>query len=225
VQKNGILIHTANIEHFGERAAPCSFMWLHFSGELPEFRSYDDALSEKEKASSKKVIILPSEFEASEPERIAHFMTMINDYNFIDNSEYIRSSLTRSLLYELSLQHSGRLSNSSSDKRFSELISFINMSIKSDLRVSDLCERFGYNSKYLSRLFKKNTGVSIPEYITDRRIELAKKLLLTTTDTVTSIAREAGYSDEYYFMKVFKSRVGMTPKGFRRGFTQSITTK
>lgn len=72
------------------------------------------------------------------------------------------------------------------------------------------------NPDYISRLFKKETGLLISEYLQQQRIEYAKKLLLHTNKSVTDIALAVGYSNISYFSTTFKKSLKMGPAEFRK---------
>ncbi len=69
---------------------------------------------------------------------------------------------------------------------------------------------------YLSRLFKKCTGVNFLDYIIQCRIERAKTLLLTTNRTVEAVSVAVGYEEPNSFRRLFKRRTGMSPGEYRR---------
>ncbi|MGX8700721.1 helix-turn-helix domain-containing protein [Caproiciproducens sp.] len=68
---------------------------------------------------------------------------------------------------------------------------------------------------YLSRLFKKKTGINFVDYLIKRRLEMAKLLLLTTNETVETIAQETGYNEPSSFRRLFKKKIGISPSGYR----------
>ncbi len=92
---------------------------------------------------------------------------------------------------------------------------FILEHIQDDICVDDIADTVHLNSSYLMRLFKKETGFSILEYITNERIRLAKEILLDTDYPVTRVAELVGYPNYSYFTKIFKKSVGVGPKNFR----------
>ncbi len=69
---------------------------------------------------------------------------------------------------------------------------------------------------YLGRMFKKETGVALTDYITQKRIALSKQLLVKTCLSITDITTKIGMSYSSYFSKVFKEQVGMTPQEYRQ---------
>ncbi|WP_196809812.1 response regulator transcription factor [Butyrivibrio sp. MB2005] len=92
---------------------------------------------------------------------------------------------------------------------------FILEHIQEDICVDDIAMTVHLNASYLMRTFKKGTGVSILEYITNERIKLAKEILLSTDYPVTKVAELVGYPNYSYFTKIFKKSVGVGPKGYR----------
>lgn len=70
---------------------------------------------------------------------------------------------------------------------------------------------------YLSALFRKQLGCTFTEYVTDKRIRLAKRLLHTTDKRPGDVARAVGFRDPHYFSTVFKKATGQTPTRFRAG--------
>lgn len=77
---------------------------------------------------------------------------------------------------------------------------------------------FGFNYTYMSYLFKKSMGVSPNEYLTQRRIALAKDMLAKGEVSVKEISAAVGYEDPYYFSRVFKSTAGLSPSDYRKQF-------
>lgn len=71
------------------------------------------------------------------------------------------------------------------------------------------------NADHLSRAFKKESGLTLSEYISIRRIDRAKLLLLTTQLPVSEVALRVGFQSFSYFSKIFKKRVGVEPSKFR----------
>ena len=88
------------------------------------------------------------------------------------------------------------------------LINNYNKNITSDV----LSKEFGFVPSYISRLFKRQKGVSPNEYVTKYRIEKAKKLIEENNDLrIKDIADAVGFKESYYFSKTFKRETGMWP--------------
>ena len=86
--------------------------------------------------------------------------------------------------------------------------------------VSELAEILGYRADYLSSLFKRQMGVPIVRYANQIRIRTAKTLLSNYDVTIKEAAYSCGFSDEKYFMKVFKQMEGITPAQYRSSFNR-----
>ncbi|WP_162616250.1 response regulator transcription factor [Paenibacillus lutimineralis] len=87
---------------------------------------------------------------------------------------------------------------------------------KENIKVADLARLVSINVDYLSTVFGKKTGLTPIAYLQNIRIVQAKRLLLHSKLNVEEIAYQTGFSDNAYFIKVFKRVVGQTPSSFRR---------
>lgn len=100
-----------------------------------------------------------------------------------------------------------------------ELISraqkFIQDNLHKNISIEDVAKHIHLSIFYFSRLFKEKTGVTYTEYLIELRLEKSKMLLLTTNDTVASIAKRVGYAETNSFSRLFKSRVGISPSQYR----------
>ncbi|WP_168120083.1 response regulator [Paenibacillus sp. HB172176] len=84
-----------------------------------------------------------------------------------------------------------------------------------DIKASEVAEWLGITPNHFSFIFKQNSGKNFKEYMNDVRIGHAQRLLETTNDKVFEIADQVGYKEYKYFVSVFKSVTGMTPKQYR----------
>ena len=84
-----------------------------------------------------------------------------------------------------------------------------------DLSLQAHAHRLGINTSYLSALFKKETGVTLTEYVNRRRIEYAVFLLNSTNMQIQTIAQHCGIPDVNYFTRSFKKQTGKTPSQYR----------
>lgn len=93
---------------------------------------------------------------------------------------------------------------------------FIEENLNLDFPVSRIAQIFGYNEKYLGRLFKNKTGFSVTEYTNRRRIEKIIPLIKNTDIPITEISVRAGFNNVTYFNKVFKKITGEAPTEIRK---------
>lgn len=92
---------------------------------------------------------------------------------------------------------------------------YIEEHLPEELSRSLLAKKVFLSEDYVSKLFAKMTGMSIPNYIAARRIERAKEYLVRSQLPVSRIAMEVGYHNFSYFSKTFRELVGCTPNEFR----------
>ena len=71
------------------------------------------------------------------------------------------------------------------------------------------------NPDYLTRRFKQETGMSISDYVIEKRLSLAKNLLRKTDMSIVEIAERSGFSYSSYFVRLFKKKTGITPQQYR----------
>lgn len=85
-----------------------------------------------------------------------------------------------------------------------------------DISLEGLADRFGYNTSYLSTLFKNYYQKNFTEFLTQLRMEKAKYLLLETDTKIKQVSDDVGIHDVSYFGRVFKNYWGMTPDELRK---------
>ncbi len=96
-----------------------------------------------------------------------------------------------------------------------KVITNINQDLTENLTLKTQAEALNVNPSYLSTLFKKETGMTLTDYVNHKRIEHALLLLNSTDMQIQTISLYCGIPDVNYFTKVFKKIVGKTPKEYR----------
>ncbi|CAN7387457.1 response regulator [Paenibacillus sp. LjRoot153] len=104
------------------------------------------------------------------------------------------------------------------DKIVQTVLAYIALNMDQDLSRETLADQVFLNPDYLSRIFKKETGYSISDYILLEKIKLAKDLLSQTNVPISSIASSLGYTNFSYFTKLFKKYAGLGPTEYRSQF-------
>lgn len=104
---------------------------------------------------------------------------------------------------------------SSSDPLY-HVLQYIDLHISEPLTRQELARQAHFSESHLLRLFRKHTGMSISQYITQRRINLAHMLLQTTDMSVTQVAEAVGYTSYSHFCARFKEQKGMLPGDARK---------
>ena len=107
---------------------------------------------------------------------------------------------------------------SSEERPIHAITRYLQSHLGEDISLHVLSEEFHLNGQYISQLFKSEIGVNFLTYLTNIRMEHAKKLLLSTAFPIAEIADQSGYSDYRVFTKAFKKAEGITPSQYRRDF-------
>lgn len=92
---------------------------------------------------------------------------------------------------------------------------YIDQNYASMITLNTISEKFYINASYASRLFKQELSENFIDYLTERRMNEAMKLLQCTELTVYEITEKTGYGNPKYFSQLFKKHTGMSPREFR----------
>ncbi|MBD5103791.1 MAG: AraC family transcriptional regulator [Ruminococcaceae bacterium] len=86
------------------------------------------------------------------------------------------------------------------------------------ITLNDLADNVGLSAPYLSKLFHKEVGVTVSQYISQKRVEAAENLLKFSDYSCIEISNYLCFNSESYFIQVFKSYTKLTPKEYREKF-------
>lgn len=96
------------------------------------------------------------------------------------------------------------------------IVSYIDKNLDKEITRENLAELVYLTPDYISKLFRRKTGMSFGEYIQRRKIQEAQNLLENTDMSIGDVALCVGFSSFSYFSKTFKKITGMTPGDFRK---------
>lgn len=99
------------------------------------------------------------------------------------------------------------------------VIAYINLHKDRELSREEIASHVFLNPDYLTRIFKKETGLGIAEYMLRERLNVAKDLLLLTEMSISEIASHVGYSNFSHFSRIFKKHTGKNPMDYRHSGT------
>jgi len=165
----------------------------------------------------------------------------LNSYLFIANADDCLDSLKK-ILKEFSIQKMyyrekagallkgllvelyrySILGAQSSSTTVSQIMDYIKENFDKPLNNEMLSSMSGYHEYHLNRLFMKHVGTSVHKYILNIRINEAKKLLLTTEQSLTYIAEKVGFNSNTHFSSYFKQVIGISPLEFRKQFKNKL---
>lgn len=101
-------------------------------------------------------------------------------------------------------------------------INYINFNFDNELSLNIIAQKINISPSHLSRQFKKDTNLTITEFINKRRIEEAKFLIKQSNNSITEIALMVGFENHNYFCSVFKNITSLTPKEYLNKNKQHI---
>lgn len=135
------------------------------------------------------------------------------------NKKNISNAIVRKCIYDIIInirkEHGRNYIPSAKELLIKPAIDTINSDFtKNDLSVKDLADICGISEAYFHRIFTEKFGISPKEYIINRRIEYAKKLLLSKQFSVGEIAEMCGYSEPCHFSREFSKRTGVSPNKY-----------
>jgi two-component system response regulator YesN len=104
---------------------------------------------------------------------------------------------------------------STSDAVVKRMLAYMEKNYNQDLKLENIAKILNYNSAYLGKIFKKETGESFNNVYNKIRIQNAKRLLLETDLKIYQVSQQVGYSNIDYFYSKFKKYVGISPKEFK----------
>lgn len=137
-----------------------------------------------------------------------------------------------SLLYELSVGENYRtlasssfahIDESSDSRRVTKIYEYIKQHYKNPIKLNDLAILVGMSPSAFSRFFKLRSGKTVTDYITEIRLGHATRLLLDTTNSISEICYECGFSNLSNFNRIFKKEKGCPPTEFRNNYKKIKT--
>ena len=143
-------------------------------------------------------------------------------YKLAGSSDYIRDmriNESLSTLLTLLMQESWNPDNSAISKKRMELVSvknYMDEHYVEKITLDDLEAQFFINKYYMCHTFKKQTGITIKEFMNTRKITKAKQMISEGAD-IMGLCYECGFNDYSTFYKAFKKLTGKSPKDFLTG--------
>lgn len=97
-------------------------------------------------------------------------------------------------------------------------IDYIYENLHNRIKIAELAQTAGINESYLSKLFKRETGMTVSDYIRWRKVEAAQSMLKYTEHSYSDIAEYLAFSSQSHFIEVFHKATGLTPKEYRNQY-------
>lgn len=108
---------------------------------------------------------------------------------------------------------------------FHNALVYINKNYKEEITLSDIARQVNLSPEYLSRLFKKHSGMRVSDYIISMRMNHAKILMKYTDTPVNEMASLSGYNSTPHFIREFKKTFGKSPQKLRKEYRDNLAMK
>ncbi len=198
----------------------CRYYFYHFKTDIPSdvknipnniiiapHTGLNDGFAYTCMSSYRSVVDIPLHVK-----NVPHYVSdiLIRAEQLRPNANFVDQLLLDNSLREL-LIHMAKSNLPQYSKNLTAILQYIENHYFENLGISSLSQEFSLSQSYIARLFKKELSKKPSEYINGLRISVAKTMLLETDLSVAQIAEKVGFSDIYYFSRVFKKLVGISP--------------
>lgn len=119
------------------------------------------------------------------------------------------------LRHEHALQQAAQAHAPPAHDALQRVMRYLREHLAKDISLNDAAAAAMLSPSHLAHLLKKQTARTFTELLTERRLECAKELLLTSGSRIGDVAHQCGFSDESYFARRFRRHTGVTPRQFR----------
>lgn len=148
------------------------------------------------------------------------FREIISAFTFpTDNYELYLGGKILQLLYMLNLKSTSAENDGATNNKdiVAQGITYINEHFTENITLNDIASALSISPIYFHQTFSRAMGKKTPfDYILNKRIDLAKKLLVSSTYSLAEIAYKCGFSSQSYFGQVFKKKTNITPYEYRK---------
>lgn len=212
LKKGEMLIIPRNSQHtyWAADDDPWSIYWVHFLGEDADY-----FVERIPRPGQPVPVEAPTQDEAVRLFR--YCLDALHDGYGLPNLIYAAQS-TQHILSLLLYRNQSLPAEPRSGKRrnsFETVIEYMQENLNTPLRLEDFARQAGMSVSHFSEVFRTQTGQSPMAYFIHLRMRLACRLLDLSSKPIKTVAIETGYRDPYYFSRVFKKSMGISPEKYR----------
>ena len=203
-----------NVRHYGTglTSEGQSHFWCHFY--LPDGYCIVDAENADELV-AKGFCVIPEFARIDDPEKyFILFSQLIDQAESEDTRRAISDAYVKIIMCSLAAS-AMRYGKTGEHKLVSAIKDWTRRHALEGAGACDLARELKYDPDYMTRVFKRHTGKTVLQYINGVRLQEAKNLLSNTDRSISEIACASGFSDEKYFMRLFKREESVTPTQYR----------
>lgn len=149
-------------------------------------------------------------------EQDAFHLGLMNVYNVSSHKSWERAFSYLEEVTEKVFDLYDRSRTEQQEGLVAQIKEYILLHLHEDTSLTALADHFHFSQEYLLRVFKKEEGVTILQYVNERKLERAKELLKDQDLQVKEVAEMLGFADTKYFIRFFRSKTGFSPKTYRK---------
>ncbi|WP_045393969.1 MULTISPECIES: helix-turn-helix domain-containing protein [Vibrio] len=169
----------------------------------------------------KKIIVL---FDKNEElvlpqDNICSEIYHLSSGNFPDWIESVRLKYFQGSTYNRNIDLKLEINLLHNNSNLDRVIQYVTKNVHREIKEQDVAALCHYSVTYFSKLFHRKVGISFRDFVTTKRISLAKKLLVEDSSAkIAYVAYQCGYRDVSYFSRIFKKKTGYSPAAYRQKF-------
>lgn len=208
LEKSDAFCIPRNVRHkyYADEKEPWSILWVHFKGDNTNYFPLEE----------RKIVHINSRHSDNRMMVLFNLLFRVLERNYtIGNFIYISQVLSL-ILSEIYFRE--KVDESSvQDRHVTMVIRYMYQHLRENLTLEEISEEVQLSKSYLNAVFKAQTGKSPVEFFIHLKMQEACKLLKSTDYYIYEVSSELGYTDQYYFSRIFKKVVGVSPKDYKNG--------
>ncbi len=196
----------AKHRYYADSENPWSILWVHFKGENIRYFPVEE----------KRLVHMNSRHSDNRMMVLFNLLFRVLEKNYtLGNFIYISQVLSL-ILSEIYFREKFDESTMQ-DRHVTMVIRFMYQNLDKNLSLQQIADEVRLSKSYLNAVFKSQTGRAPVEFFIHLKMKEACKLLKSTNLYIYEVSARLGYEDQYYFSRIFKKAVGMSPRDYKDG--------
>ena len=183
---------------------PWSILWVHFKGEDTKYYPLDEC----------RIVQFITENATIRMLSLFDLLFRVLEGNYILGN-FIYISQVLALILAETYQREKRYMTTGQNKHVTNVIKYMYRHMEENLTLEQIIKEFELSKGYLNAIFQKHTQYAPMDFYVHLKMKEACKLLRMTDSYIYEVAQRLGYKDQYYFSRVFKKVVGVSPKNYK----------
>lgn len=192
--------------YYASEQNPWSIFWVHFKGENTGYYPLEE----------RQVIQINSRHAENRIITLFDVLFRVLERNYTMGNFIYISQVLALILSEIYFREKvDEVSDQS--RHITAMVRYMYKHMNQHLTLEDLCRDFELSKSYINASFKKYANRAPIDFFINLKMQEACKLLKSTDLYIVEISQELGYDDQYYFSRIFKKVIGVSPKEYRNG--------